>query len=173
MQNFDIKRNARKCCQTERVFRPGDCFYSELIETDDGQLQRHDYAADQWQGMSDEAIGWWKQTVPQLESGKIYWAPDEVLISYFQSLIKLPQQAAAAYVMSLLLVQKKLLTLEDNGPQTDDPSDANLFLRDRHSGEVYEVPQQEIAAQRITEIEQQLCENLFSDQPFLEEDRPQ
>lgn len=171
MQNFDIKRNARKCCQTDRAFRPGDCFYSELIETDDGQLQRLDYAADQWNGMSEEAIGWWKQTVPELESGKIYWAPDDVLISYFESLINLPQHAAAAYVMSLLLVQKKVLILEDTVLQTGDresAGEATLFLRNRHAGDLYEVLQQEITPQRINEIEHQLCENLFSDQPFLE-----
>lgn len=167
MQNFDIKRNARKCCQTDQAFRPGDCFYSELIETDDGQLQRNDYSADQWQGTSPEAIGWWKQTVPELESGKIYWAPDEVLLSYFRSLTQLPQHTNTVYVMSLLLVQKKLLSLEDieiapNGSQ-------QLILRERKSGEVFEVTQQEIDTEGVADIEQQLCENLFSDQPFVEE----
>jgi len=108
MQNFDIKRNARRCCQTDKPFRPGDCFYSELVETEDGQLERKDYAADQWSGMAENAIGWWKQTVPQLESGKIYWAP--------------------------------------------------------------EVLQQNVAPERIKQLEEQLCENLFSDQPFVEDD---
>ena len=105
MQNFDIKRNARKCCQTDKALRPGDCFFSELVETENGQLERKDYAEDQWTGMAENAIGWWKQTVPQLESGKIYWAPNEVLLSYFRSLMQLPQQAEAAFVMALLLVR--------------------------------------------------------------------
>lgn len=164
MQNFDIKRNARKCCQTEKAFRPGDSFYSELIESEDGQLVRRDYAADQWKGMDQNAIGWWKQTVPQLESGKIYWAPDDVLISYFRSLIKSPQQSQAAYILALLMVQKRLLSLEDSAKEDD----GVLVLRERKSGEVIEMAQQTIAPQRIKAIEEQLCENLFSDQPFLE-----
>ena len=167
MQNFDFKRNARKCCQTDRSFRPGDTFFSELVETDDGQLQRNDYAADQWNGMADQAIGWWKRTVPELESGKIYWAPDDVLTSYFQSLIALPNQSQEAYVMSLLLLQKKLLTLEDSDHDPSDPK--KLLLRNRKSGDVFEVSEQVIAPKRIAEIEQQLCENLFSDQPFVED----
>jgi hypothetical protein len=166
MQNFDIKRNARRCCQTDEPFRPGDCFYSELVETEDGQLLRKDYAADQWSGMGDNAIGWWKQTVPQLESGKIFWAPDEVLLSYFQSLMKVPQQAEAAFVMALLMVQKRLLKLEDSVLE-DQPK---LVLREKKSGEIYEVIQQEIAPERIKQLEEQLCENLFSDQPFVEDD---
>lgn len=166
MQNFDIKRNARRCCQTDKPFRPGDCFYSELVETEDGQLERKDYAEDQWSGMAENAIGWWKQTVPELESGKIYWAPDEVLLSYFRSLVQLPQQAEATFVMALLLVQKRLLTLEDSVLEDD----TKLQLRERKSGEVFEVLQQDIVPQRIKELEEQLCENLFSDQPFVEDD---
>jgi len=160
MQNFDIKRNARKCCQTEKAFRPGESFYSELIETEDGSLLRRDYAADQWKGMSNNSIGWWKQIVPELESGKIYWAPDEVLISYFKSLAAQPSQADAAFVMSLLMVQKKLLTMEET---SNDQS--KQVLRNRKSGEVFEIEQQIITPERIGELEQQLCENLFSDQP--------
>lgn len=166
MQNFDIKRNARRCCQTDKAFRPGDCFYSELVETEDGQLTRKDYAADQWSGMTEGAIGWWKQTVPKLESGKIYWAPDEVLLSYFRSLMQLPQQAEAAFVMALLMVQKRLLTLNDSVLEDE----TKLVLRERKSGELFEVKQQNIAPERIKELEAQLCENLFSDQPFVEDD---
>jgi len=166
MQNFDIKRNARKCCQTDIAFRPGDCFYSELVETADGRLERKDYAEDQWTGMAEDSIGWWKQTVPQLESGKIYWAPDEVLSSYFQSLTQSPQQAEAAFVMALLMVQKRLLTLEDSVLEDE----TKLVLRDRKSGEVFEVDQQNIPPERIKQLEEQLCENLFSDQPFDPDD---
>ena len=169
MQNFDIKRNARKCCQTEKAFRPGEVFYSELIESDDGQLVRKDYAEDQWQGMAENGIGWWKQTVPQLESGKIYWAPDEVLLSYFESLTKSPQQSEAAYVMALLMVQKRLLSLEDSVLEDE----TKLILRERKSGEVYEVAQQSIPPDRIKQLEEQLCENLFSDQPFVDENDDQ
>ena len=168
MQNFDVKRNARKCCQTEKAFRPGDCFYSELVETDDGDLVRKDYCSDQWKGISEDGIGWWKQTVPELESGKIYWAPDDVLLSYFKVLTEQPQQAEAAFVMSLLMVQKKLLTVVDN-----DVEEEKRVLRNRKSGEVFEIEQQNIEPQRIKELEQQLCENLFSDQPFVEEDDDQ
>ena len=166
MQNFDIKRNARKCCQTGKAFRPGDCFYSELVETEDGQLARKDYAEDQWSAMAENAVGWWKQTVAELESGKIYWAPDDVLLSYFRSLIQLPQQAEAAFVMALLLVQKRLLALQDS--VLDDQT--KLVVRERASGEVFEVIQPNIPPARIKELEDQLCLNLFSDQPFVEDD---
>ena len=116
--------------------------------------------------MAEGAIGWWKQTVPQLESGKIYWAPDEVLLSYFRSLMKLPQQAEAAYVMALLMVQKRLLTLKDSVLEDE----TKLVLRERKSGEIFEVIQQNIAPERIKQLEEELCENLFSDQPFVEDD---
>ena len=166
MQNFDIKRNARKCCKTDKAFRPGDVFCSELVETEDGQLQRKDYASDQWSGMAENAIGWWKQTVPELESGKVYWAPDGVLLSYFRSLLQLPEQAEAAFVMALLMVQKRLLTHTDSVLEDQ----AKLVLREKKSGEIFEVPQQNIPTERIKQLEEQLCINLFSDQPLVNDD---
>ena len=119
--------------------------------------------------MAENGIGWWKQTVPQLESGKIYWAPDEVLVSYFRSLTESSQQTEAAYVMALLMVQKRLLSLEDSILEDE----TKLVLRERKSGEVFEVAQQNVPPERIKQLEEQLCENLFSDQPFVDDNDDQ
>ena len=188
MQQFDVKRGSRKCCVTEQPFGPGVFFYSALIETSSGAI-RNDYCSDAWkdspwsQGQQtsqennseDEIdgqslIGWWKQRVPDLDSGKVYWAPDHVLIAWFDSLYarkseENAEQNETAWVMALLLMQKRLLARKDQ-----DTDDDILYLVNKKTKEQYTLHEPEIDAQRIDVIQNQLAEQLFSDLPVVEEE---
>jgi len=191
MQQFDVKRGSRKCCITEQPFGPGVFFYSALVETSSGAI-RKDYSCDAWknspwnQGESqdqqtseennstdqsaDALIGWWKQRVADLDSGKVYWAPDHVLIACFDSLYARQSknnsdQNETAWVMALLLMQKRLLARQDR--ETDDDT---LYLVNKKTKEEYTLHEPEIDAQRIDAIQNQLVEQLFSDLPVIEEE---
>jgi len=190
MQQFDVKRGSRKCCVTEQLFGPGDFFYSALIETSSGAI-RNDYSSAAWEkspwcqsqkqdqqtpqeDLSSEdqtLIGWWKQRVPDLDSGKVYWAPDHVLIAWFDSLYANQSADIAdgnetAWVMALLLMQKRLLTRHDRETDKD-----TLCLLNKKTNQEYKLREPEIDAERIDAIQKKLEEQLFSDLPVTGEEK--
>ena len=112
--DFQIKKTSRRCHATERDLQPGEAFYSELIQ-EEGEFQRRDYCAEAWQGPHEHCIGWWQSRIPDAESGRVYWAPRDVLLSYFESMQGQPGYEATAYVMALVLLRKKYLQLVDSG----------------------------------------------------------
>jgi len=115
-------------------------------------------------------IGWWKQRVPELDSGKVYWAPDHVLIAWFESLYarqseESVEQHETAWVMALLLMQKRLLARQDRETDGD-----ILYLVNKKNKQEYTLHEPEIDEQRIDAIQNQLAEQLFSDLPVIEEE---
>jgi len=189
-QQFDVKRGSRKCCVTEQLFGPGVFFYSALIETSSGAI-RNDYSCEAWENsqwgqtanqglqtsqendstedIADQSlIGWWKQRVPDLDSGKVYWAPDHVLIAWFDSLYARQSegnsdQNETAWVMALLLMQKRLLSRQDRESESD-----VLYLVNKKTKQEYALHEPNIDAERIDAIQRQLEEQLFSDLPVTE-----
>lgn len=160
MVEFDVKRSSRKCSVQDRALMPGETYISALIEAIDG-TQRRDYCLEAWEGPPEECIGWWKARIPEVVAGKIYWAPNDVLYSYFDHLRNSPGQQDAAYVMALLLVQKRLLSLEEF-VDTDDGQ--QMVLLNRRAGESFSIEVIEVEAARTAQLQQQLEEKLFTDQ---------
>ena len=159
MANFDFKKGSRKCYESERSFEPGDDFYSVLIESDEGSPERRDFSVEKWKGPPETCIGWWKCHVPDLGQGRVYWAPRNVLVAYFKHVLNDPATTDVAYVTALLLSQKRILKAIDNG------GNENIFrLRDSDK-ETYDVPVPDIAPARLVEIQDELAERLFMDQP--------
>ena len=166
MLNFDFKRSSRKCCRSERVLLPGEEFYSALVEVD-GATERQDYCQDVWESPPENCIGWWKSKVPEVDKGRIYWAPRNVLLAYFDHISSQSAQADIAYVTALLLIQKKILTLEESIEGGDSQT---LELRNRKANQNYQLRVVEIASQRMAEIQDELAERLFMDQPYESDD---
>ncbi len=160
MLNFEIKKSPRKCTESGRDFEPGEVFFSALIENENGSTLRQDFSAEAWEATPDDCIGWWKSQVPETGKGKIYWAPKKVMLAYFEHVLKQPDSQDIAFVASLLLVQKKYLTMVDDG-KTD-----SMTLRDRSTKESYAVPIVEIEGPRLAEIQEMLSEQLFMDEPI-------
>lgn len=163
MPQFDFRRGGKKCCITEEPLQPGEFYYSALLETDDGQAVRADYSLEHWDGPGEDCIGFWKQKIPDLETGKVYWAPRDVLLAYFEHALEQAHHETA-FVMSLLLIQKRILSVKDS---IDDEAGTVAILVDRQSSHVYEVADVDIADAKVESIQQELAEHLFSDQPVL------
>ena len=157
MLSFEFKRSNRKCAITDKPFLPGQRYISALFEEND-ELVRRDYAESEWNGPEDSCIGWWSCVVPELDSGKIYWAPNDVLLSYFQSLLDLPGCESILFVTALLLVQKKILKLQD----TDEEN--TLLLYHKKSKSEFVVPVIALTADQKSAIQTELSEQLFTDQ---------
>ena len=161
MLNFEFKKSSRKCYQSDKEFKPGDGFYSTLLECEGGQTERRDYASDQWEGPPENCIGWWKSSVPELGKGRVYWAPKKVLIAYFEHLQTSEQTGDIAFVTGLLLMQKKILTQLDS--ELGEPT---LELHCRSTNTTYPLSVVDISPERLAAIQQELAEKLFVDQPF-------
>ena len=162
MVEFDIKRSSRKCSVQDRALLPGEFYISALLQTDES-TQRCDYCLEAWDGPPENCIGWWKAQIPEVVAGKIYWAPNEILYSYFDHLRNSPVEQDAAYVMALLMVQKRLLSLEEF---VDTETGQQMVLLNRHQREMFAIDVLEIEPARTAEIQQQLDEKLFTDQPL-------
>lgn len=167
MANFDVKKSNRKCYESDRAFQPGEEFISALLESENGQTERRDFGLEHWNEPPENCIGWWKCSVPETGKGKIYWAPKQVLIAYFEHVRTHKATLDIAYVAGLLLSQKRILKLVDDGGDN-----SIIRLQDHSTKTVYEIPVEEISPERLVEIQNELSEKLFMDQPMDYENDP-
>ena len=68
--------------------------------------KRSDYAAEVWQGPPENAVGWWKSQVPDKTSRRKHWAPNEVMLKFFDELAASPDKQDMRYVLTLLLIRR-------------------------------------------------------------------
>jgi hypothetical protein len=162
MADFDFKRSSKRCSVTDRPFAPGEKYISALVEVDD-DLQRQDFGLDEWNEPPEGCVGWWKSEVPEATEGRVFWAPDAVLLSYFDHLSQLPGHEDVTYVMALLMVRKKLFALEEF---VDSDSGQRMVMLNRRAKETLEVDVIDLAPERLVEIQNELEEKLFTDQPL-------
>ena len=159
MLNFDFKRSGRKCSLKDRTFESGEEFYAALIDID-GDLERRDYAAESWDGAPADCVGWWKSKMPDLDNDRVYWAPNHLLLAYFQHAFnKGPQAEDVAYVMAILLLQKRILQMIENDESTNPPT---LIVHHRKTKTDYAIAVPEISSHRMNEIQNELSEHLFT-----------
>ena len=165
MLNFDFRRTNRKCSKSDRLLQPGEEFFSALVDFG-GEPQRLDFSNESWSGPPENCLGWWKSNIPDMEKGKIYWVPRRVLLAYFDLVREQSDQADVAYMMGLLLAQKKILSVVDS---IHGPVGEQLQLFNRRDNLHYEIPIVEISPERLRQIQAELSERLFTDQPFESE----
>jgi len=110
--DYEIQRCTRRCAVTGRELMAGETFYSTLM-AEGARVTRYDYAADAWQGPSPDALGWWKSQVPERHAKRLHWAPNDVMLELLDELEAQPEQQDMRYVLSLLLVRRRVLRLED------------------------------------------------------------
>ena len=158
MLNFDFKRTSRKCSNTGRAFSSGEEYISLLLEEGD-ELVRKDLALSDFESPPENCVGWWKSRVPDLQQGKVYWAPKDILLNYFSHLIE-NKHDHHAYVMAILLLQKKHLRLRDT---VEEDGKETMQLQNNSTKEIYEVTVVDVAPDRISEIQNDLAEKLFTD----------
>jgi hypothetical protein len=161
MTEFDFKRSSRQCSATGQPIERGTDFYSVLLEQDDSSLTRQDISATAWQGPPENCIGWWRSRLPSLEKGRVYWAPNEVLVTVFQHASSTPGQEDIAYVMALLLVRKRILQWKETVQRDGRPW---MRLHDARQNTDLEVAEASLTAQRVAEIQAELAEKLFTDE---------
>jgi hypothetical protein len=182
---FEVQRGTRRCAATDRALEPGDECYS-VLDIRGADVVRKDFCPEGWSGAPDGAFGWWKSRVPEPSAKKIKLAPNDVLLELFDQLAERPDQTDLRYVLTLLLIRRRVLRIEevsgdhpagsarcqvsgkssssDLRPSTPDPSPSEIMhvycpKRDAN----YEVTVSMPTGTRIDEIQQQLSELLIAD----------
>jgi len=159
MLDFEVQRFTRRCRQTDRQLEPGDVFYSVLV-ADGAKVVRRDYSEEAWEGPSEGTIGWWKSQVPDIHSTKMHWAPNDVILHYFEQLQDDAEKADLRYVLGLLMIRRRIVRLEST---EDEGAHGEIFVLycPRNERE-YRVPVVVPSEPRIGEIQDELAEFLFA-----------
>lgn len=157
MIDFEIQRCSRRCSVTDRELRTGETCYSVLVPAG-GDVVRRDFSAEAWQGPPDEAIGWWRATVVDPNDGRLHWAPNDVMLHYFERLGEDPAALDARYVLALLLVRRRIARLERTETIADGSVELVLYCP-RNEAE-YRVAETTVTPERAATIQQQLSDLL-------------
>ncbi len=113
LMDYEVQRCTRQCVVSGRELKPGETFYS-VLKSEGANVVRQDYAEEAWTGPPDNVIGWWKSQVPTGDPRKLHWAPNDVMLELFEQLADQPERFDFRYVLSLLLIRRKLLRLEES-----------------------------------------------------------
>ena len=151
---YEVQRCTRHCCQSGRELAPGETCYSALI-SEGADLLRQDYAADAWQGPPDGAVGWWKGQIPDPKTNKMHWAPNDVMLQFFDELAERPDRQDMRYVLSLLMVRRRVMRLEETRRDEQGGEVMVLYCPRRETS--YEVSVVTPDQPRIDEIQQELA----------------
>lgn len=156
--DYDIQRFTRHCAATGRELGPGEEFYSVLV-AEGSQTKRMDFSAGSWQGPPSGALGWWKSQVPGQNARRAGWAPNDVMLGYFEDLAEKPHEQDKRYVLALLLVRRRVMRHEDT--ETDDAGREVMVLYCPRREATYRVPAAAPDAARTQQIQEELARLLL------------
>lgn len=159
MLDFDVQRLTRRCCQTDRQFQPGDIVYSVLV-AEGAEVNRQDFSEQAWNGPPEGTIGWWKSQMPDLSATRMHWAPNDVILHYFEQIEGNSEKADMRYVLALLMIRRRIVRLEET--EQDDQHGEVLVLYCPRNEREYRVPVVVPPEPRIGEIQGELAELLFA-----------
>lgn len=156
--DFKIQGCTHRCAKTERRLCPGEIFCSALI-AEGADVVRYDYCEEAWEGPPAGAIGWWKSRVPESKPSRAHWAPNDVMLDLFDQWEGQPDRQDTRYVLTLLLVRRRVLRLEDTQPEPTDPGVLIAYCPRRDV--TYTVPSVIPSEARIQEIQDELARLLM------------
>jgi hypothetical protein len=158
MIDYQIQPNTRRCFLTGRELKPGEKYFSVLLD-EAGQFVRHDYSADVWQGPPDGAFSFWAGKVPASDGSKRPRIDDEMLLECFSRLEGQddPSRVNFRYVVSLLLMRRKRLKFA--AAWTEDDREV-LQLRDARTGAEHEVVNPGLTDEEMASVQEEVLKVL-------------
>jgi hypothetical protein len=157
--DYEVQRCTRHCAATERELKPGEDVFSVLL-SEGGKLIRHDYSTEAWHGPPEGSVGWWKSQIPRPDAKRVHWAPNDVMLQFFEDLEAQPARQDMRYVLALLLVRRRVMRMEEESREEQGRQTLVLYCPRREATfRVAVVPPDE---SRIEEIQQELAGLLFS-----------
>ena len=137
MTDYQIQASTRRCALTGHELKPGDRYYSVLID-EGGALTRRDYSLKAWQGPPSGAFSFWQGRLSAGAAPRRAPIDDDTLLECFGRLEgeQEPARLSFRYVLALLLVRRKRLRLEDTRLEGGREV---LALRDARTGARHQV----------------------------------
>lgn len=151
---MEIPRPSRTCSVSSRNFQPNETFFS-VLAGEPNQYVRKDISAEHWTGPPKEFIGWWKSTVKHVAEQVSQQVSSETLQDLFERLTTQPGEADTLYILTLLLLRRKLLRYERE--TADEQGNRLLEVYALHTNMTYQVPIAMPNHERLEEIQQQLA----------------
>jgi hypothetical protein len=158
--DFEVERCTRRCAASGRDLAEGETYFAALIPAGTA-IERRDYAAEAWTGPPEGVLAWWKAQVPSRESKKARQTPSQVLLELFEGLEGRDDQADFRYVLSLLLVRRRVLRIEE---PPEGAGDSHVTLYCPKLDKSYTLAATLPGEQRAAEIQEELSRLLASDQ---------
>lgn len=152
--DYDVQRSSRHCTATGKEFAPGETYYTVLM-AEGADLKRYDYAAEAWQGPPEAAVGWWKTQVPDRTTAKKRWAPNDVMLDFWDELAGQPEKQDMRYVLTLLLIRRRVFRLEEEKRDGEGREVLAVYCPRRESS--YEVLAVLPEQARIDQIQEELA----------------
>lgn len=159
MFDVEYQRCTRHCAATGRELSPGESIYSALVQKG-GDIVRLDYATDQWEGAPDGTVGFWKARMPDANSAKPHWAPNDVMLHYFEQLSENQEKQDVRYVLGLLMIRRRILRHEET--ETDQSGREVMVLHCPRNENEYRLPVVQPEHARIEQIQEELAKFLQS-----------
>jgi hypothetical protein len=134
MTEYQIQPNTRRCTLTGRELRPGEKFYSVLLE-EGGKFLRQDYSSEAWQGPPHGSFSFWAGRIPVGEENKPSPIDDDLLMDCLQRLegeVE-PARVNFRYVVALLLMRRKRLRFEESHTDGDQEMLSLRCIRTRNT----------------------------------------
>lgn len=157
--DFEVGKITRMCAGGGREIAAGETFHSVLIR-DGADVKRLDYAQEAWSGPPADAIAAWTSVMPAREGGdKRKLAPSEVLLQLFHELADAPGQEDLRYVLTLMLIRRRIMRLEDT---TSAGGAETMTLYCARDEQTYQVPAVMPEPARVDEIQNYLTGLLFA-----------
>ena len=129
----DLPRCAKFCAATGQEIAPGQTVFSVLLE-EEGNYKRIDYSQEGWKNRANRhssewagepeglIVGWWKHKLPvnnDKNDKKVKLAPNDILLALFDQLAGQPEKQDLRYVLTLLLIRRRVFRLEKEERGTD------------------------------------------------------
>jgi hypothetical protein len=131
-----------------------------VLVLDGARVVRQDFSADAWQGPPSGALGSWKSQVPAPSGNKVHWAPNDVMLELLDQWEQDPAKTESRYVLSLLLIRRRVLRLEDT--ETDEAGREISVLYSARREKTYRVITAVPNSTRAAEIQAELAQLLFA-----------
>ncbi len=126
-----------RCAATGKELTPGEEVYSVLLQ-DGGKLARQDFSPEGWTGPPENAVAWWRTTVPEKPSPGGRTSRPVGSFEEFSEILRAGEPPEFAYLLALFLLRRKILRFEG---EINDPQDRKLLvLSHPKSGTTFQVP---------------------------------
>jgi hypothetical protein len=154
MTDYQIQGNTRRCAATGRELRPGEKFYSVLLDQG-GKFVRLDYGSEAWQGPPEGAFSFWAGRVPAQEESRRLRIDDDLLVDCFGRLEGHtdPAQVNFRYVLALLLMRRKRFKFEETGKDGDRET---WVLRCTRTGARHEVVDPQLTEEEMAAVQEEV-----------------